>query len=40
MRQNVENLVSAFEKEKAWVPLQLPVVGQEAALEHLLARGR
>ncbi len=39
MRQNVENLVSAFEKEKAWVPLQLPVVGQ-AALEHLLARGR
>ncbi len=39
LRQNVENLVSAFEKEKAWVPLQLPLVGQ-TALEHLLARGR
>jgi zinc transport system substrate-binding protein len=39
LRQNVENLVSAFEKETAFLPLQLPLLGQ-AALEHLLARGR
>ncbi len=39
MRQNVENLVSAFEKETAFLPLQLPLRGQ-IALEHLLARGR
>ncbi len=39
MRQNVENLVSAFEKETAFLPLQLPLRDQ-TALEHLLARGR
>ncbi|MFS8813141.1 zinc ABC transporter substrate-binding protein, partial [Synechococcus sp. R55.7] len=39
LRQNVENLVSAFEKETAFVPLELPWLGQ-GSLEQLLARGR
>ncbi|HIK20274.1 MAG TPA: zinc ABC transporter substrate-binding protein [Synechococcus sp. M44_DOE_062] len=39
LRQNVDNLISAFEKETALVPLELPWLGQ-ASLEQLLARGR